>query len=94
MIELYRREHDVDADRIEEALRDLSAAYRVHRVSPGEANVLLGRDIVLPALRDGGHVASGDAAICAFLDETARTLERWRKFQTDACYLDDDGEVC
>jgi hypothetical protein len=94
MIELFRAEHDLEADRIEDALRDLCAAYRVHRCDSADAAATLGEGATLPALREDERVAWGSVAIAAFLDETGRALEGWRKFQTDACYLDDDGNVC
>ncbi len=94
MIELFRRAEDPEADRIEDALNDLVVAHRVVVCTPSEAQSHLGTGVTLPALREDARVASGPEAIARFLGDTSATLERWRQFQTDACYLDDDGNVC
>lgn len=64
------------------------------RCTPAEAAARLGRKVRLPALRDGEQLADEPEAIARFLEDTARTLARWGQFQTDACYLDDEGKVC
>lgn len=94
MIELYRTQVDPEADRIEEALRDMVVAYRVIHCTPDEVSRWLGADLPLPALRDGERVVYGREAVDSFLEELERDLQRWRQFQTDACYLDEEGNVC
>ena len=94
MIELYRAANDAESDRVEEALRDLVVAHRVITCTPEQATSQLGGDVTLPALREDEQIAHGPEEIARFLEQTRTTLEGWNKFQTDACYLDDEGNVC
>jgi len=46
-----------------------------------------------PVLVDDGVVYAGAPAVEAHLEELARYKALWDKYQTDACYCGDDGEV-
>jgi glutaredoxin len=48
----------------------------------------------LPIVVDGERVISGQTALRDYLAELAAEMEQWRKFQTDACYIDDKGKTC
>ncbi len=72
---------------VEGALRDLVVAYRVHRSDSASIPV------DLPAIRDGERWISA-ADLPAYLDDLRTFVGQWRKFQADACYLEDDGSVC
>ncbi|MFW6189762.1 MAG: hypothetical protein ACOC7T_04935 [Planctomycetota bacterium] len=45
------------------------------------------------ALRDGEELYTGGAAVAEHLDELEVFKEWWYKFQSDACYCDESGEV-
>ena len=87
MIELQRTADSPAADDIEERLRDLVVAHKVVVVDV-EAS---GAD--LPVIRDGKLTARG-AEIPGFLDQLTRDMAEWSRFQSDACYIEDDGTVC
>jgi hypothetical protein len=89
VIELYRASRSPEADRTEEALRDLVVAHTVHLVDdPGDAP-----GGVLPVVREGDRLVSA-ADIPAYLEEVRRLMAEWRRFQADACFVADDGSVC
>lgn len=92
MIRLYRRPASPEGERIQAALRDLVVAHQVVTVAPGEPSPLNGAS--LPAIVDGDQVISGQEALAAYLSELTELTERWRRYQSDVCYLDDDGNVC
>jgi hypothetical protein len=48
----------------------------------------------MPVVADGDRVISGAVALRDFMAELADEMEQWRKFQTDACYIDDKGKTC
>ncbi|MEW5854774.1 MAG: hypothetical protein AB2A00_38715 [Myxococcota bacterium] len=93
MIELLREPDSPAADHVEDALRELSVAHRVVVVQAPAQLQALG-EVTLPAIRDGERVVFGAEPLRAFLEETARLMERWQRFQSDACYVDDDGKTC
>ncbi|MCB1246769.1 MAG: hypothetical protein KDB69_05860 [Acidimicrobiia bacterium] len=70
---------------VEQRLRDLAVAHNVC-----ESDAVVGE---LPAIEESGRVV-GPADLDVYLDELQTTLAQWRKFQTDACYVEDDGIVC
>ncbi len=85
MIVLYRAEHSPAADRIEDRLRDLVVRYRVELTGGESAD--------RPAIWDQRRI-EGEAALARYLDELEQFVAEWRKFESDACYLEDDGTVC
>lgn len=94
MIELFREENSPEADWIEADLRELSAGFNRHILTTAEVQQTFGRQVKLPVLRDGDRIASGRDDIREFLEDIHRLVENWRKFQSDSCYLDDEGDVC
>jgi hypothetical protein len=92
MIELYRTADSAAGERVESALQELVVAHRVVTVAPEAPSPLNGTP--LPAIVDGERVVSGDAALEGYLAELAQSLEQWRRYQADVCYLDDEGNVC
>jgi hypothetical protein len=87
MIELQRSGDSPEADAIEERLRDLVVAHTVVVVDAE------GADADLPVVRDGDITARG-SDIPVFLDQLTRDMAEWAHFQSDACYIEDDGSVC
>jgi hypothetical protein len=47
----------------------------------------------LPAVVDDGRVIQGLEDIEEYIDEFSQYLDEWQKFQSDACYCDEQGEV-
>lgn len=90
MLRLYVRSGDEEAAAWLERLEELVLAHEVVRLEEesGEG------EPPLPYLVDGRRVVIGSAAVSRYLEELEREAELWRKFQSDACYLEDDGSVC
>ncbi len=84
VIELVRPPRSADADAIATALQAMVVAFREIE-DPSRSG---------PLLRDGDDVAEGTHDIADFLDRLRRDLRLWNAFQSDACFIDDDGEIC
>jgi glutaredoxin len=104
MITLYRSAACDSCDDVQETLRELVVAHQVvdiaHEHATLSANgaadaipvaILTGE---LPTIADGERLVQGEQAVRAYLVELAHELEAWRKFQIDACYIDDKGKTC
>lgn len=92
MVTLYRRPDDDKADAIQATLDDIVIAYETKTV---EADAPLPDDISeTPALRDDGDVITGETDLKAHLEELTELMNDWDRFQSDACYIEDDGTVC
>jgi hypothetical protein len=69
-------------------------AHRV--ILPGQAvegSPPLPATLTPPALIDGEKIISGAEAIARHLSELSQLKAAWDKFQGDACYCGDDGEI-
>ena len=82
-VESERSDLDVD---IERQLADLVVA---HSVVTTDATV----PVTLPAINDGDRWV-GAEDLAQYITELRSDVALWRKFQTDACYVDDDGSIC
>jgi len=92
MTTLYRSPNDSWADEIEEALDEMVIAHETETIDNGRS---LPDDIpALPALRDEGEVVTGEAALRDHLAHLRDLMADWNRFQSDACFVDDDGTVC
>ncbi|MFP4331408.1 MAG: hypothetical protein ACLFP6_11880 [Spirochaetaceae bacterium] len=76
------RERD-DTKQVEEFLQTHSFRYRWENAPRGRP----------PELEDRDFRAVGEDEIAAKEDELVAYKEQWDKFQTDACYIEEDGEV-
>lgn len=94
MIELYRPVHCPDCTKIEEALKELVVAHKIITLEPGRPATELTPDTPLPAIKDEGQIITGQAAIDAYLVNLEKIVADWRRFQSDACYIDDNGGIC
>ena len=94
MIEFYRPVHCPDCTRIEETLRELVVAHKIIRLEPGQSALTLAPGTPLPAIKDEGQIITGQTAIDAYLVDLEKIVTDWRRFQSDACYIDDDGGIC
>ncbi len=94
MLYLYHRKNSADADEIRERLEDMVAAHQVEAVgSPEELPKFIGSMEDLPAMKDGSRIVTGRKKILKHLEEFELLKLEWDKFQSDACYCGDDGEV-
>ncbi|MFB6247661.1 MAG: hypothetical protein ABEL97_03740 [Salinibacter sp.] len=92
MIVLYRRPDDPWADEVQEALDEMVIAYETESVPDADA---LPADVPdTPALRDDGEVIAGETALRTHLEELRALMNDWDRFQSDACYVEDDGSIC
>lgn len=92
MITLFRASDSTVADRVQQRLEDLVVAHRV--VVAGSDSESDEIPPSLPAIQDGERVVSGARALDQYLDGLEKLMADWNRFQTDACYVDDDGSVC
>jgi hypothetical protein len=88
VIELHVRDRRTPLDMdVEATLLDLVLAHRV--VVAGDAVV----PVPLPAVREGDRWF-GPSEIPDYVDDLHRLTRDWRRFQSDACYIDEDGANC
>jgi hypothetical protein len=90
MITLYRRPDDPQADDLQAALDEMVIAYETEPVTGDLPEDVPG----LPALRTDGDVVTGAAALHDALDDLRTLMDDWDRFQSDACYIEDDGTIC
>lgn len=93
MIELFRT---ADCPTCDEAIDALREQVLAHRVIPEDrsGDPPLPDGATRPALREGNRLVLGEAAIRRYVHEVIRFNRDWQRFQSDACFLDDDGEIC
>lgn len=94
MIELYRSAHSEAGANAEHVLKELVLAHRVVVVEPGQSPEGLPPDTPLPALKDEGQIYSGEDALKQHLRALEIIVDEWRKYQSDSCYIDSDGNTC
>lgn len=92
MIKLYREENSPQADMIEAEFRDIVLGYDRVVVDEKKAAQLFD-DAPLPVITNNERVVSGDG-IPGYIKELKQLMREWQRFQSDACYVDDDGETC
>jgi len=92
MIKLYREENSPQADMIEAEFHELVLGYdRVLVDEKGAAQLF--DDATLPVITNNERVVSGDE-IPAYIKELKQLMRDWQLFQSDACYVYDNGETC
>ncbi len=94
MIELFLPSEAAEAGWVEAALKDMVVGYERVELAPDEVETALGMQVALPAIRHDARIISGQEDLMAYLQELEHLVEDWRRFQSDACYIDEDGEVC
>jgi glutaredoxin len=92
MITLYRATQCDACDEVQNKLRELVVAHKVVDVSKERPAAVANKE--LPVIADGEQLVSGEPALSDYLAGLTDELEQWRKFQTDACYIDDKGKTC
>jgi hypothetical protein len=92
MIKLYREEKSEQADILEAEFRDLVLGYDRVVITPKDATQQFGEGVSLPVLTDNTRVVSGNE-LPAYVKELTELVHAWRRFQSDCCYVDEDGET-
>jgi len=92
VVTLYRQPCDPWADEIEEALDEMVIAYEVEHAE--DADALPEAVSELPTLHDDGEVVTGESALRSHLRNLRDLMTDWNRFQSDACYIEDDGSIC
>lgn len=94
MIELYRPVNCPACADIETTLKELVVAHKVITVEAGQVTAELNGNVALPAIKENGQIISGPASIAAYLKDLEKFVANWQRFQSDSCYIDDEGESC
>lgn len=93
---LYRRPESPLGDEVQGALEAIVIQHDV--VIVDSADDLPGVGAVsmqdLPALVDDGVVYASEAGLQRHVEELRQLMGVWDRFQSDACYIDDDGQLC
>ncbi len=87
MIEVHVSPQAPGTSEIERTLTELVVA---HRVVTAEAD---GVPVELPAVFENGRWY-GAGELDRYLADLRSTVGLWRKYQSDACYVEDDGSIC
>jgi hypothetical protein len=83
VITLRRKVKSTIADEIENEMIEMSLAYS--RIYDNNFDIVI---------EEGGVQYGTLHEIHTYLEEMKKYKSDWEKFQTDACYIDDDGSVC
>lgn len=94
MIELFFTPGDEEVVWVEAALKEMVVGYERVELAPEDAESTLGKQVDLPAIRHDERLISGREGLLAYLNELERLVEDWRRFQADACYIEENGDVC
>jgi glutaredoxin len=94
MITLFRKPDCWYCNDIEEELKELVIAHRVINIEKAAADINKNySDIPLPFIEDDGKIISGFEEMQRYLEELKKFISLWRKYQTDACYTDNEGNT-
>jgi len=91
MIFLYINDNCSFCDEVQSGLQELVVSHRIRKIRDASE---LPEGIYIPAIQDDDQWFSGEQQIRDYLEQLKVTVREWRKFQSDSCYLDDDGEIC
>ena len=83
---------DVEQEQVPEAVGAGGEAAASHQYPPAVASLLASGE--MPVVLDGDRVIGGQSTLRDYMAELASEMEQWRKFQTDACYINDKGKTC
>ncbi|GAB4298869.1 MAG: hypothetical protein Kow0098_24660 [Ignavibacteriaceae bacterium] len=93
MILIYKEKGCRYCSEAEEQLKELVVPYRI--IDQITVSKFLKDGIEShPVIRDEGKIYQGEQQVSAYLDQLSRLVEQWRKFQSDSCYIDDNGDIC
>lgn len=94
LVTFYRRLTSILADELEEVLTEMVIAHEVVTIDNEGGDSALEDVPDLPALRDSGEVVTGEEALHERIDMLRDVMAKWDRFQSDACYIEDDGTIC
>ncbi|VAW04111.1 hypothetical protein MNBD_ACTINO02-275 [hydrothermal vent metagenome] len=92
MLTLYREASCEDCDEIARTLTDMVVAHTVVTVGdtwPPELS-----EGSLPTIVEGDKVVRGIDDVRSFVRALAEYLDEWNRFQSDSCYVDENGNIC
>ena len=89
MIMFYRNSDCPSCESLEETLRELCIAHKVVVVDDKNKNKLPAGTMA-PVLVDGRNIIQGNCNIASYLEKLEGFKALWEKFQSDACYYDED----
>jgi hypothetical protein len=94
MINIYISKDSDKQQQLKSTLEDMVIAHQVNEVEHKNElpPSLVGKEN-LPILIDGEDVVQGQEEIHKYLEKLKTFKQEWDKFQSDACYCDDEGEV-
>jgi glutaredoxin len=92
MLTLYRTENCPSCTALEETLDDLVIQHDVVVVDGPRDDRLPGGKSP-PVLEDDERLVHGSEAIQEYLEDLEGFKAQWDRFQTDACYCDDEGGI-
>lgn len=94
MITFYRTKHCKGCQGIQTILEEMTLAHEVVIVEKSNEDIPgLPPGIRPPAMMDDKELIKGKRAIFAHLEEMEGFKEQWYKFQSDACYCDEEGNI-
>ena len=94
MIRFFRTTDCPNCDNIQETLEKLCIVHEIVNISSRNENQhLLPHGKKPPVLIDDKQIFEGYETIMDHLDELEGFAELWRKYQSDACYCDEKGQV-
>ena len=89
MIIFYRNSNCTSCESLEETLKELCIAHKVVVVDENNKDKLpVGKRT--PVLIDGRKAIQGNRNIAKYLEKLEGFKALWEKFQSDACYCDED----
>ena len=93
MITFFRTAECPGGCEIQETLQELCLAHKVILLQGNNKISELPQGTHPPVLVDGDELIQGSEAIAAHLECLAGFKAEWEKFQSDACYCDEEGRV-
>lgn len=94
MITFYRARKCPHCDNIEDMLQETSLAHKTVVVGDNDSRQApTGEGERPPLLIDDGKRYQGSEAIRKRLEKLEEFKKQWYKFQSDACYCDDEGNI-
>ena len=94
MIELFRHKKCESCSQVEDKLKELVLAYSVTVIEGTNLPEFVKNNTELPLIKDGDEIISGKNEFEKYFIRLEKLVADWRKFQSDSCYIDDNGEVC
>jgi len=93
MIKLYCSRKCPRCGDIVDLLDELAVAHEVIYVTDENRRQVLPKQTSEPVLVEGKNIVQGSKAITDYLEKLEDFKQLWYKFQSDACYCDEQGNV-